>query len=99
MWPDERSLVKRLEGKPFALIGVAARGGDLRDLKQIMDTEKLTWRSFDDHGVIDRQWNLRATPTLYIIDHKGVIRHKWIGSPGAMVLDAALERLIKDAEK
>ena len=63
-----------------------------------MDKEKLTWRSIMNHG-ISQQWNTPGTPTLYVLDANGVIRHKWFGSPGDKVLDAALERLIQEAEK
>ena len=68
-----------------------------------MEKEKLTWRSFADPGAVGQgtiaaQWNLSATPTLYVIDHKGVIRHKWVGSPGEKAIDIALEKLIKEAE-
>ena len=68
-----------------------------------MEKEKLTWRSFVDMGnagagPIVTKWNLSATPTFYLIDHKGVIRYKWAGPPGEKVLDAALDKLIKAAE-
>jgi hypothetical protein len=68
-----------------------------------MDREKLTWRSFADpgelgQGSIAAQWNLPGTPTLYLLDSNGVIRHKWVGSPGEKALDAAVDRLIKEAE-
>ena len=62
-----------------------------------MGKEKLNWRSFADGGAISPRWNLHGTPTLYLIDHKGVIRHKWVGSPGAKAIDEALDRLIKEA--
>jgi hypothetical protein len=70
-----------------------------KNLKEVMDKEKLTWRSFADDGAIMSKWNLHATPTLYVLDHKGVIRHKWVGSPGAKALGAALEKLIPAAER
>ena len=68
-----------------------------------MDKEKLTWRSFADGGnagagPIATGWNLSATPTFYLMDHKGVIRYKWAGPPGEKVLDAALGKLLKAAE-
>jgi peroxiredoxin len=68
-----------------------------------VDREKLTWRSFADAGALGQggiatQWNLSSTPTLYVIDHKGMIRHKWVGGPGEKVIDTALDRLIKEAE-
>ncbi len=60
--------------------------------------EQITWRSFDDEGAINRQWNLPATPSFYIIDHNGTIRRKWVGKPGEKSVDAALEELIQEAE-
>jgi hypothetical protein len=50
-------------------------------------------------GPIATKWNLSATPTFYALDHKGMIRAKWAGPPGEKVMDAALNRLIKTAEK
>jgi hypothetical protein len=50
-------------------------------------------------GPITTNWNLPGTPTFYILDHKGVIRHKWVGSPGEKAIDAALDKLIKEAEE
>jgi hypothetical protein len=102
MYPHERSLVKRLEGKPFALVGVNS-DKDLEALKPILEKEKITWRSFwngpkGTAGPISAEWMVRGWPTLYLIDHKGVIRHKYLGSPGEKALDAAIERLVQEAE-
>ena len=69
-----------------------------------MDREKLPWRSFVDPGAVGQgaiaaRWNVHATPTFYVIDHRGIIRHKWVGSsPGEKAIDAALDRLIREAE-
>jgi hypothetical protein len=96
--------VKNLEDKPFALIGVNTNGYDAKKLKDVMDKEKLNWRSFVDArtkegmGAISSKFNLRGTPTLYMLDHKGVIRYKWLGSPGEKALDAAIDKLVKEAE-
>jgi hypothetical protein len=94
--------VKNLQGKPFALIGVHVGGSNAKQLKGVMEKEKITWRSFVDAGnagagPIATRWNLSATPTFYLIDHKGVIRYKWAGAPGENVMDAALDKLIKAA--
>jgi peroxiredoxin len=70
-----------------------------KNLREVMDKEKLSWRSFADQGAISGKWNVHATPTLYVLDHKGVIRHKWVGSPGEKAIDAALEKLIQVAER
>ena len=63
-----------------------------------MTKEKLNWRSFTGEEAINRQWNLPATPTKYIIDHNGRIRHKWVGKVGEKTIDAALEKLLREAE-
>jgi peroxiredoxin len=94
-----------MEAKPFALIGVNTNRYDAKKLKDVMDKEKLNWRSFADSngdaqglGSICTTWNLQGTPTLFVLDHKGVIRYRWLGSPGEKVIDEALAKLIKEAE-
>ena len=92
-----------LKDRPFALVGVHVGGLNTRQLKEVMDKQQITWRSFVDAGnagagPIATKWNLSSTPTLYVIDHKGVIRYKWAGAPGEKVMDAALDKLIKAAE-
>jgi len=69
-----------------------------------MEKEKLAWRSFVDvgnagAGPIAKKWNLSATPTFYLIDHRGVIRYKWPAPPGEKAMDAAVDKLINEAER
>ena len=90
--------MKKLEEKPFALVGVNTNTSDAKTLKAIMDKEKLNWRTFAVGDTISAKWNNPGTPLYYVIDHKGVIRHKWVGYPGEKAIDTALEKLIKDIE-
>ena len=92
--------MQTLKGKPFALIGVNV-GGNGKNLKDLVTKEKLTWRSFADsgtagQGAIAARWNLTNTPTLYVLDPRGVIRYKWVGGPGEKAIDAALDGLMKE---
>jgi peroxiredoxin len=69
----------------------------------VVKKENLTWRSFADpgdagQGPIADRWNLTNTPTLYVLDPRGVIRYKWVGGPGEKAIDAALDKLIKETE-
>jgi hypothetical protein len=103
MFPHERSLVKKLADKPFALVGVNS-DKDLDELKKVLQEENITWRSFwngekGTQGPISTEWNVQGWPTLYLIDHNGVIRHKWLGSPGEGVMDKAVDKLVEEAEK
>ena len=93
-----------LKDKPFALVGVHIGGSTVKELKAIMEKDRITWRSFADvgnagAGPIASKWNISATPTFFVIDHEGVIRHKWAGPPGDKVLDAALDKLINAAQE
>jgi len=101
MYPHERSLVKRLAGKPFALVGVNS-DTDRDKLKETLKEEQITWRSFwnggSTSGPISTQWNVQGWPTLYVIDAEGVIRHKYLGSPGDKVLDEVIDALVQKAE-
>jgi hypothetical protein len=101
MFPHERSLVKKLEGKPFVLIGINADGDDPK-LKEKNEKQQITWRSFrngrSDGPDITDEWNVSGFPSLFIIDHKGIIRNKWVGSPGDKAIDEAVEELVKKAE-
>ena len=99
MYPHERSLVKRLKDKPFALIGINS-DPDKERLSRRLQKENLTWRSFWNgpngrFGAISRQWNVLSWPTIYVLDHKGVIR--FIDVRGRQ-LDAAIDQLLDELE-
>lgn len=90
--------MKRLEHKPFALVGVNADSYPAKKLKEVMGKEKLTWRSFVSRKAIYSKWNLETTPTLYLIDHRRVIRYRWFGGPGEKVIADAIDKLVEEAE-
>jgi len=48
------------------------------------------WDGGSTSGPIASSWNVEGWPTLYILDHKGVIRHKFLGFPGEAKFDSAL---------
>jgi hypothetical protein len=97
MYPHERSLVERLKNNPYALIGVNS-DIDKNKLKKRMAEEKITWRSFwngpkGTDGPISRDWNIHGWPTIYVLDHKGVIRFK---GPREEALDKAVDELVRE---
>ncbi len=101
--PQERKLVERLAGKPFALLGV---NGDEPTDETREKTKKLniTWRSFqnqptDKDQKISDAWNVITWPTIYLIDHQGIIRKKWIGLKSEKDLDRAVDELIDKVAK
>ena len=80
------------------MIGVNVNESESKDLKERMAKEKMSWRSFAHQDAINAKWN-PSTPGYYVLDPKGVIRYKWVGSPGAKAIDTALEKLIQEAER
>jgi hypothetical protein len=100
MYPHERSLVKELKDKPFALIGINS-DQDRKQLKEVLKTEQITWRSWWDggsaSGPIAVKWNVHAWPTTYVLDHKGVIRYKNVR--GAAMTRAVITLLKERAAK
>jgi hypothetical protein len=102
MYPHERSLVKKMKDKPFVLLGVNS-DGDKDKLKKRMAEEQITWRSWwdggDTNGPIANQFNVHGWPTLYVVDHRGIIRHKWVGFPGEEQFDSAIDKLVELAAK
>ena len=102
MFPHERSLVKKMEGKPFVLIGVNSDRGSAEDIKKKNTAESITWRSFKNDrggkGPISTAYAVRGWPTIFLLDDKGVIRKKWVGVPDEKELDKAVEETVKEVE-
>ena len=100
MIPHERSLVERLKNKPFALLGVNSDA----DKSLYFDKQKemgVTWRSFwngpkGTGGPISGKWNVSSWPTIYVIDHKGVIRFKNVRGDK---MDEAVDQLLAEMEQ
>lgn len=78
-----------------------------QEVQEAINKHKITWRSFRNgyytkalgYYTISNGWNVRSWPTIYLIDHEGIIRGKWKGDPGKKVLDEEIERLVKIAEE
>jgi len=99
-YPHNRELVKRLEEKPFVLLGVNS-DRDKETIKTAMAKEENTWRYWFDggkSGQIAKKYNIQGWPTFYLVDHKGVIRLRSVGAPDSADLDKALDELLAEAK-
>jgi hypothetical protein len=97
MYAHERSLVARLKDQPFALVGVNS-DADLDALKLRLTEENISWPSFwngpkGTFGPISGKWNVNGWPTIYILDHKGVIRFR---DKRGEEMDEAVDQLLKE---
>jgi thiol-disulfide isomerase/thioredoxin len=82
MIPQEREMVKRLKDKPFALLSVSC-DIEKEKLTAFLEKEPMPWdHCFDGiNGPMVEVLHTREYPTLFLIDHTGVIRNKWVGKP------------------
>ena|SRR5436190_383248 len=98
MYPHERSLVKRMKDKAFALIGINS-DKDRDELKKVLEKESITWPSFwnggSTSGGIAETWNVSGWPTIYVVDHHGVIRFK---NKREKALDKVVDQLVAEME-
>ena len=96
MIPHEREMVEKFKNKPFALVSISV-DEDKKELEEFLETHKMPWVHWwtgPDSGVV-KQWNVRFFPTIYVIDAKGIIRHKHIR--GAE-LEKAVEKLLEETK-
>jgi len=95
--PQERELIKRMRGKPFALIGVDG-DDDRARAAEVMTKESMTWPSIWNGGAsggIAEKFGVRGWPTLYLLDARGVIRYRNVYRE---TLDKAVDKLVAEAE-
>jgi len=98
MYPHERSLVQRMEGKPFVLLGV--NSDPKKNILDAMKREKITWPFFWDggntNGPIAKQYGIRGWPTIFVLDGDGVIRYKNVRGKE---MDKAVDTLLKEMDE
>jgi thiol-disulfide isomerase/thioredoxin len=99
MFPHEKAMVKRLEGRPFVLLGVDV-DADRAKARERLAREGITWRSWwdgvDTGSPITEAWRVRSFPSVFMIDHKGVIRYRDVRGKD---LELMVDLLVSDAEK
>jgi thiol-disulfide isomerase/thioredoxin len=98
--PQERNLVERLKGQPFALLGVDCEP-DKDTARAVMARERMTWPSWYDgavgSGPIAKRYHIRGYPTVLILDTKGVIRRRGWSDRLEQTVDKLLEEMKQPA--
>ena len=96
MYPQERELVARLAGQPFALVSVTT-DAEVATLKKSIAEGEITWRCWWDGGMggpIATRWGVSAFPSIFVLDRAGVIRFKDVRGPA---LEDAVKSLMGEA--
>jgi peroxiredoxin len=78
-YPDERAMLKRMEGQPFVMLGINS-GDSPETLRRLRANGDVTWRFWVDgkleESKISKNWNVRGWPTIVVLDRNGVIRYQ-----------------------
>lgn len=105
--PHEREIAAEFQGDFFDIVGVNC-DSDIKQANEAVVRTNMTWRSFRNEAIgeepITKEWNILGYPTVYLIDHHGIIRKRWVGPPRTDVLkhmvgvlvDAAQQKLPRD---
>lgn len=104
-YPEERALLARLEGRPFAMIGLGS-GRERTALDSFLRAARPPWRTvlYDVDGrdaPLSPAWQASPWPAVFLIDHRGVIRFKRVFEHADPAdLDDAIDLLLaeRDAE-
>ncbi|MCX7701968.1 MAG: TlpA family protein disulfide reductase [Gemmataceae bacterium] len=98
MIPHEREMVQKLKDKPFVLVSISA-DEKKETLKEFLENEPMPWVHWWEgrrEGGILNDWNVEFFPTIYILDHKGVIRYKNIRGKA---MEEAVEKLLAEMDQ
>ncbi len=101
MIPHERAMVKRLKDRPFVLVSISV-DQQKETLMKFLDKESMPWTHWwnGPEGGIVEDWNVTYFPTIYVIDAKGVIRHRdQNGEFPDEKLEHAVNALLKEIEE
>ena len=98
--PHELAVLKRLEGKPFALLGITL-DHDESTMRRTISEHGITWRNWnwragrDDK--IKTRFGIQAVPLVLVIDPDGIIRAKNTGFEPR--LEQTIDDLVLEASK
>jgi peroxiredoxin len=94
-FPHLRQLSEAHAGKPLAIVGITA-DEDRDKWQEFLNKEKLPWSQWHSgRGGVVAEWDVRTFPTLYVIDHKGIIRDR--GGLRQVIFDRLVKQLVVEA--
>jgi hypothetical protein len=97
IYAHDRELVRRMIGRPFALVSVNL-DEDKAEFRKSIDSGEITWRCWWEGGFDGpncRRWRLGFVPSVYVIDADGIIRAKDVDGKA---LDQAVDALVTELE-
>jgi peroxiredoxin len=98
--PHLRELLTRHAADPFVILGVDS-DDDAARFRELSKEHGLGWRSVWEggrNGPVAQLYRVRAFPTLFLIDARGLIRKSWVSVPSDKALDDEIALAIAAAK-
>jgi thiol-disulfide isomerase/thioredoxin len=100
--PHSNELVKKMKDKPFVFVSIS-RDEKKDTLTDFLKKNEMPWTHWWEgvgESSISHEWGIDGIPAIYVVDAKGVIRHKQIGfDPAATAQNEAFDKMIEDLVK
>jgi peroxiredoxin len=99
----QRSLVRRMEGRSFVLLGVNC-DDTVEQARLVVKNQRISWRSWwsgprDMTGPLYTRWGVRIVPSVFLIDRKGIVQGHIEGTPSEAALERAIDSLLPASER
>ena len=94
MIPHEREMVSKFKDKPFVLVSISA-DDEKKTLGDFLAKEKMPWTHWwsGPQSEMMENYDIEHFPTIYVLDSKGVIRHKEIRGDDLEVVKSVIAAL------
>lgn len=104
--PHTNELVKKMKDKPFVFVSISS-DAKKETLTEFLKKNEMPWTHWWEgvgENTLGQVWGVTGIPTVYVIDAKGVIRHKEVGFNAKATekneaFDKMIEDLVKEAEE
>ncbi|MBN2382063.1 TlpA family protein disulfide reductase [bacterium] len=91
--PYLKSLYKSFDLNQFEILAISDEGR--QKIHPFVEKYELPYPVLLASQSLIREYNIRAYPTLYLIDKEGIIQYKWEGLHSEQTLSKAIKQLIE----
>lgn len=94
--PTLQALDKKMQGTGFRIVAVAMPYDELPEVKAMREKKGMTYTvAYDQSGELSKQFDVRVTPTSFLVDANGKISVQKLGEWDATELEQKVQDLLK----
>lgn len=94
--PELQALNQKMQGTGFRIIGIAMSYDELSEIKAMREKKSISYTlAYDQNGELSKQFDVRVTPTSFLVDADGKIRVQKLGEWNPAELEQKIRDLLK----